>query len=128
MDKLPYESILQVRGVVTSRPPGTEQPAMSTGRIELVVQQLKVLNRAQNKLPFNLREFNKAKEALRMQYRYLDLRYAEMQRNLRTRSRLLMDMREFLVNQAGFVDVETPTLFRATPGVIFPHFTDVSKM
>lgn len=89
---------------------------MSTGEIEVVIQDLKVLNEAKE-LPFTLREHNKPKEALRMQYRYLDLRFAEMQRNLRVRSNVLMKMREFLVHQAAFVDVETPTLFRATPGV-----------
>ncbi|GLV41546.1 Aspartyl-tRNA synthetase mitochondrial [Carabus blaptoides fortunei] len=116
LDKLPYESILQVQGVVTSRPPGSIQTNMPTGHIEVVIQKFSVLNPAKPKLPFHIRDFNKAKEPLRMQYRYLDLRFPEMQRNMRVRSRFLMDLREYLVNQAEFVDVETPTLFRATPG------------
>ena len=55
-----------------------------------------------------------------MQYRYLDLRHSVMQRNLRLRSEVVMRMREFLVRRHGFVDVETPTLFRRTPGVSWP--------
>lgn len=89
----------------------------ATGEIEVSVEKFKVLNKATDKLPFNVREFQKAKEPLRMQYRYLDLRFPQMQRNLRVRSEVLMKMREFLVNN-HFVDVETPTLFKATPGVI----------
>ncbi|CAG2064271.1 unnamed protein product, partial [Timema podura] len=57
-----------------------------------------------------------AKEYLRMKYRYLDLRFPEMQRNLRLRSKVIMKMREYLCNYCDFVDVETPTLFRRTPG------------
>uniref|UniRef100_A0AAY4ADM6 Aminoacyl-transfer RNA synthetases class-II family profile domain-containing protein n=1 Tax=Denticeps clupeoides TaxID=299321 RepID=A0AAY4ADM6_9TELE len=59
---------------------------------------------------------NKKSEGLRMQYRYLDLRSSQMQYNLRLRSRLVMKMREYLCNLHGFVDVETPTLFKRTPG------------
>ncbi|KAG9461901.1 hypothetical protein GDO78_015442 [Eleutherodactylus coqui] len=51
-----------------------------------------------------------------MQYRYLDIRSAQLQYNLRLRSRMVMKMREYLCNQHGFVDVETPTLFKRTPG------------
>lgn len=90
-----------------------------TGEIEILLNKLHILNKASDNLPFNIREFQKAKEALRMQYRYLDLRFAEMQRNMRVRSRMLMDMRDFLINKCGFVDVETPSLFKATPGVRF---------
>lgn len=52
-----------------------------------------------------------------MKYRYLDLRFPQMQYNLRLRSNFLMRMREFLINERQFVEVETPTLFRRTPGV-----------
>lgn len=89
----------------------------STGEIEVLVDDCFVVNKATEQLPFNIREFQKAGEMKRIKYRYLDMRFAETQRNLRVRSSVLMRMREFLVNQCGFVDVETPTLFRATPGV-----------
>uniref|UniRef100_A0A8C6FVL1 Aspartate--tRNA ligase, mitochondrial n=1 Tax=Moschus moschiferus TaxID=68415 RepID=A0A8C6FVL1_MOSMO len=59
---------------------------------------------------------NPKTEALRLQYRYLDLRSVQMQYNLRLRSQMVMKMREYLCNLHGFVDVETPTLFKRTPG------------
>lgn len=63
----------------------------------------------------------KAKEHLLMEYRYLALRFSDLQNNLRMRSKLLSDMRHFLVHKAQLVDVETPTLFVKTPGVCFHH-------
>lgn len=99
------------------RPPNMRNEKMATGAIEVLISTCEVLNSAKQNLPIEIRNFNRANEPLRMQYRYLDLRYADMQRNLRTRSNVLMKMRDYLVNHAGFVDVETPTLFRRTPGV-----------
>lgn len=116
LENLPLESIIQVRGTVLSRPKDMINEKQATGEVEVLVNNFKIVNKAKNNLPFNIREFQKAKEALRMQYRYLDLRFPQMQRNLRERSRLIMKLREFLVNN-NFVDVETPTLFKATPGV-----------
>lgn len=91
---------------------------MKTGDIEVLVQSLQILNVASRNLPIFIREFNKAKESQQMKYRYLSLRYPELQRNLRIRSRLIMKMREYLINECGFVDIETPTLFKSTPGVL----------
>ena len=59
------------------------------------------------------------KENLRLEYRYLNFRHEMLQRNLRLRSDVVMKVREFLVKQHGFVDIETPTLFRRTPGVSY---------
>ncbi|KAJ8960723.1 hypothetical protein NQ318_020015 [Aromia moschata] len=115
IEAVPLESIIQVKGTVLCRPKDMINKKQKTGEIEVLVNNLKVLNKAKHKLPFNIREFQKAKEGLRMQYRYLDLRFPQMQRNLRVRSTLIMKMREFLINN-HFVDVETPTLFKATPG------------
>lgn len=94
---------------------------LPTGEIEIIIDNVKVLNKSKDILPFNIRDFQKAKEPLRMQYRYLDLRFPQMQRNMRFRSELFMKMRTFLVNN-HFVDVETPTLFKATPGVSIVYF------
>ncbi|KAJ3594899.1 hypothetical protein NHX12_004204 [Muraenolepis orangiensis] len=88
---------------------------MPTGGIEVLAENLEVLN-ACRKLPFEIKDFLKKSESLRMRYRYLDLRSSQMQRNLRLRSRLSMRMREYLCNDHDFVDVETPTLFKRTPG------------
>lgn len=100
-----------------ARPIEMINKSQATGEIEVLVEDFEVLNKSKTTIPFNIREFQKGKEALRMQYRYLDMRFAEMQRNLRVRSRVMMDIRNFLTSQAGFVEVETPTLFKATPGV-----------
>ncbi|KAK5918853.1 hypothetical protein CgunFtcFv8_022798 [Champsocephalus gunnari] len=88
---------------------------MPTGEMEVLAESVEVLNVCRT-LPFEMKDFVKKSESLRMKYRYLDLRSPEMQRNLRLRSQLVMRMREFLCNQHGFVDVETPTLFKRTPG------------
>ncbi|KAH0506686.1 Aspartate--tRNA ligase, mitochondrial [Microtus ochrogaster] len=111
----PLESVVKVTGTVISRPPGQENPKMPTGEIEIRVKTAELLN-ACKKLPFEIKDFMKKTEALRLQYRYLDLRSFQMQYNLRLRSQIVMRMREYLCNLHGFVDVETPTLFKRTPG------------
>uniref|UniRef100_A0A8B9H0U0 Aspartyl-tRNA synthetase 2, mitochondrial n=1 Tax=Astyanax mexicanus TaxID=7994 RepID=A0A8B9H0U0_ASTMX len=112
---LSVESVIKVRGRVRPRPAGQENKNMLTGGIEVHAESLEVLNSCK-KLPFEIKDFVKKSEALRMQYRYLDLRSSQLQYNLRLRSRLVMKMREYLCNLHGFVDVETPTLFKRTPG------------
>uniref|UniRef100_A0A8C9GX13 Aspartyl-tRNA synthetase 2, mitochondrial n=1 Tax=Piliocolobus tephrosceles TaxID=591936 RepID=A0A8C9GX13_9PRIM len=111
----PVESVVRVSGTVTSRPAGQENPKMPTGKIEIKVKTAELLN-ACKKLPFEIKDFMKKTEALRLQYRYLDLRSFQMQYNLRLRSQMVMKMREYLCNLHGFVDIETPTLFKRTPG------------
>ncbi|XP_022085393.1 aspartate--tRNA ligase, mitochondrial-like isoform X5 [Acanthaster planci] len=116
LEKVHLESVIMVQGMVQFRPEGLSNPKMPTGDIEVVASDIKVLNPSKDKLPIHINSFQQAKESLRMQYRYLDLRSSRMQRNLRLRSTIIMRMREFLCNQHGFVDVETPSLFRKTPG------------
>lgn len=113
--ELPLESVISVTGTVIPRPPGQANPEMSTGKIEVRLQHAEVMNRCR-KLPFETKELVKKSEALRMQHRYLDLRSPRMQYNMRLRSQMVMRMREYLCNLHGFVDVETPTLFKKTPG------------
>ncbi|KAI1882810.1 hypothetical protein AGOR_G00238750 [Albula goreensis] len=112
---LPLESVIKVTGTVSRRPVGQENREMPTGEIEVHVGSLEVLNICKQ-LPFEIKDFAKKSESLRMQYRYLDLRSSQMQSNLRLRSQFVMRMREYLCNMHGFVDVETPTLFKRTPG------------
>ncbi|XP_041371300.1 aspartate--tRNA ligase, mitochondrial-like isoform X2 [Gigantopelta aegis] len=113
---LPFESVLRVHGCVRARPEGQTNEKMNTGEIEVVVKDLHILNRCTPRLPFEIKDFFKVKELLRMQYRYLDIRRHELQRNLRLRSKMVMKMRQFLSELHEFVEVETPTLFRKTPG------------
>ncbi|XP_070774610.1 aspartate--tRNA ligase, mitochondrial [Enoplosus armatus] len=112
---LPAESVVKVTGTVRRRPAGQENKGMPTGEIEIQAESAEVFNVCR-KLPFEIKDFVKKSESLRMQYRYLDLRSSQMQKNLRLRSQLVMKMREYLCNVHGFVDVETPTLFKRTPG------------
>lgn len=117
VQNLSYESVLGIVGKVVPRPEGQQNERMKTGDIEVYVESLEVLNVASQNPPVLIREYNKVKENQQMKYRYLSLRYPALQRNLRLRSSLIMKMREFLINECSFVDVETPTLFKSTPGV-----------
>uniref|UniRef100_A0A673ATQ4 Aminoacyl-transfer RNA synthetases class-II family profile domain-containing protein n=1 Tax=Sphaeramia orbicularis TaxID=375764 RepID=A0A673ATQ4_9TELE len=112
---LTVESVIMVRGTVTRRPAGQENKNMLTGEIEVLAENVEIFN-VSKKLPFEIKDFVKKSESLRMQHRYLDLRSSQMQKNMRLRSELVMKMREYLCNVHGFVDVETPTLFKRTPG------------
>ncbi|XP_070384588.1 aspartate--tRNA ligase, mitochondrial isoform X3 [Dermacentor albipictus] len=116
LECLPLESVVQVMGRVVCRPSNQCNSRLSTGQVEVVCQQLQPLNKARSDLPFLPREYQQKREPLRLRYRYLDLRSSEMQQHLRFRSDLILRMRQFLAEQCGFVEVETPTLFKRTPG------------
>lgn len=118
-----FETIVKVKGRVISRPENMNNPMMKTGGIEVELISCDILNKSIPSKPIQVRSFNRSNEVLRMKYRYIDLRFEDMQRNLRLRSNVLMKMREYLINAAGFVEVETPTLFRRTPGVSIHMFT-----
>lgn len=113
---IPLESVISAEGKVSARPPGQANAKQSTGEIEVVVEDFQVLSSSTPNLPFTIQESPKVKESLRLEHRYLQLRHESMQRNIRLRSEIAMKMREFLIRSHGFVDIETPTLFRRTPG------------
>jgi aspartyl-tRNA synthetase len=110
-ERIRGEYVLAVKGRVRGRPEGTINPNMRTGHVEVLAHELQVLNRAETP-PFHHDE--QANEELRLKYRYLDLRRANMLGNLRLRHSVTKAMREFL-DAEGFVDVETPMLTKATP-------------
>ncbi|CAI4231575.1 unnamed protein product [Auanema sp. JU1783] len=112
-EDLPYESVVQVEGIVRSRGDHAN-PNMKTGEIEVDALNMEVLNRSESNLPLLPNE--DVNEKTRLRYRYLDIRGDKMQKSLRVRSTLVHEMRRFLIEQRHFVDVETPTLFRRTPG------------
>ena len=110
------ECVISVTGQVRQRPSGTANPKIVTGEVEVAVVELEVLNHA-DVLPFPVDDpevASKVNEELRLQYRYLDLRRPEMARNLRLRHKAATATRVFLDEQ-GFLEVETPTLFKSTP-------------
>ncbi len=114
--KLHSESVIQVSGTVRQRPSGTENAKIPSGQVEVMVKSFTVLNYA-DVLPFPVDDpelASKVNEELRLQYRYLDLRRPEMTRNLRLRSKVATATRVFMDEQ-GFLEVETPTLFKSTP-------------
>ncbi|MGE5212611.1 MAG: aspartate--tRNA ligase [Nitrospirota bacterium] len=106
------EDVIQVTGTVAARLPGTENPNLATGDIEIIPSNLRILNRAEP-LPFPL-DVEPQNEDLRMTHRYLDLRRPRLARNLRIRHRVAKATRDYLDSQ-GFVEVETPVLSKSTP-------------
>jgi len=106
------EDVIQVCGKVAPRLPGTENPKLATGDIEVLPQSLTVLNRAEN-LPFQL-DAELSNEDLELTYRYFDLRRPRLARNLQTRHRVTQATRQFLDSQ-GFLEIETPILSKSTP-------------
>ena len=110
------ECVVSITGKVRHRPDGTNNAKIPTGEVEVGVAALEVLNMAEV-LPFPVDDpevANKVNEELRLQYRYLDLRRPEMARNLKLRSKVAIATRSFMDEQ-GFLEVETPTLFKSTP-------------
>ncbi len=110
-ERLRSEYVIAVTGLVRERPAGTVNDNLATGRVEVLARQLTLLNRSETP-PFHHDEV--ANEELRLKYRYLDLRRESMTANIRLRHRVTRAMREFL-DSAGFIDIETPMLTRATP-------------
>ncbi len=106
------EFVLSVEGVLRARPAGTENPQMPSGKVELMAARIDILNRSEP-VPFPLDEEDIA-ENLRLKYRYLDLRRPEMQARLRLRHQITRYVRRYL-DDAGFMDIETPVLTRSTP-------------
>jgi aspartyl-tRNA synthetase len=106
------EDVIQVTGIVSARLAGTENAKLATGDIEVVASSLTVLNKS-DVPPFPL-DSKVANEDLRLSYRYLDLRRAEMGNNLRTRHRVTKAARDYL-DEAGFLEIETPILSNPTP-------------
>ncbi len=107
------EDVVQITGEVIARPDGLVNPEMATGEIEVKAQKLVVLNRSEV-VPFLPSAPEVPADELRLKYRYLDLRRAEMQRVLTLRHRIVKTMRDFF-DENDFLEVETPILGKSTP-------------
>ncbi|MBQ7110134.1 MAG: aspartate--tRNA ligase [Thermoguttaceae bacterium] len=107
------EDVVQITGEVIARPDGLVNPDMATGEIEVKAQKLVVLNRSEV-VPFLPSAPEVPADELRLKYRYLDLRRAEMQRVLTLRHRVVKTMRDFF-DENDFLEVETPILGKSTP-------------
>ena len=107
------EYVLAVRGLVAARPAGTENPRVATGAIEVRAREVRVLNPADTP-PLPIDADVAVDEAVRLRYRYLDLRRPKMQANLALRHRLAKAVRDYL-SGGGFLEIETPMLIKGTP-------------
>ena len=112
-DTLRAEYVIGVKGVVQRRPEGMENPKLATGAVEVMARELAIFNRSQP-LPFSLEDETDVDEAIRLRYRYLDMRRPAMQRNLLLRHRAAKLTRDYF-DSLGFREVETPVLTRSTP-------------
>ena len=105
------EWVIQVTGEVVERQ--SKNPKMDTGDVEIKIETVKVLNKAQTP-PFTIEEVSDGGDDIRAKYRYLDLRRAPLQRALALRHRLAQEIRSYLDAQ-GFMEIETPYLIKSTP-------------
>ncbi len=112
-ETLRHEDVVRVSGSVRRRPPGTENAKLATGEIELGVDEVDVL--ARSLVPwFPVNADADVDEAIRLKYRYLDLRRPRLQHNLTVRHKIVKAMRDFF-DERDFLDIETPTLIKSTP-------------
>jgi aspartyl-tRNA synthetase len=111
--ELRSEYVVQVQGTVVPRLPGTENPHLSTGAIEVAASHITILNPAKT-TPFPISDNIQVDESLRLKYRYLDLRRPHMRENMVLRHRVVKVIRDYL-DERGFLEIETPILMKSTP-------------
>jgi len=112
-EDLRSEFVIGVKGLVQKRPKGTENPKITTGQIELAVEEFTILNPSLTP-PFELDQMLDTSEEVRLKYRYIDLRRPEIQKKIFLRHRVCKSMRDFL-DKEGFIEIETPILTKSTP-------------
>ncbi|SVC96948.1 uncharacterized protein METZ01_LOCUS349802, partial [marine metagenome] len=112
-DTIRGEFVLAIRGKVEHRIEGNVNPKLPTGKIEILVQQLEILNQSQTP-PYVLENRRNVDEKLRLTYRFLDMRDPELQNNLMLRSKALQIVRNYYTSHR-FFEIETPILTKSTP-------------
>ncbi|WP_372518938.1 aspartate--tRNA ligase [Candidatus Ruminimicrobiellum ovillum] len=112
-EHLRSEYVLSVKGLVRNRPEGTVNPNMFTGKVEIVVNELEIINTSPV-LPLEVDDYKETSEEIRLKYRYLDLRRPSFQKNFILRHKISQTIREYL-NKEGFLEIETPFLTKSTP-------------
>jgi len=112
-ERLRNEFVVRITGVVRERPEGLANPNLPTGQIEVAAEDVQILNESRTPV-FYLNEDTEVDEALRLRYRYLDLRRARMQANIILRHNVVRFIRNYLSDR-GFLEIETPILIKSTP-------------
>lgn len=112
-DQLRNEYVIEVKGTVVARSEKEVNPDINTGKIEIAVSEVKILNKSENP-PFDIKDNITASEETKLKYRYLDLRRPEVQRGIILRSKITQAVHEYF-NKNGFIDIETPNLTVSTP-------------
>ncbi len=112
-EHLRREDVLQVEGKVRPRGKGLENPKLKTGEIEVLIDELNILNKADTP-PIEVDDRVEINEDMRLKYRYIDLRKPNMQKNLEIRHKAVKAVRNFFDNE-GFLEIETPMLAKSTP-------------
>ncbi|WP_324292630.1 aspartate--tRNA ligase [uncultured Desulfobacter sp.] len=107
------EYVLGIKGKVSARPADMVNSRMTTGAIEVLVDELRIFSRAKTP-PFQIEDRVDASETIRLQYRYLDLRRTQLKNNMLVRHKTTMTVRNYL-DANGFIDIETPVLTKSTP-------------
>ena len=111
---IPIESAVTVFGTVRKRDEETVNPKLKTGLVEIGIEEIKVLGKRTENLPFEVNTNQEIREDLRLQYRYLDLRNERLQNNLKLRAQVLQFLRNQMQEQ-GFLEVQTPILTSSSP-------------
>ncbi len=112
-EHLRREDVIQIKGKVRPRGKGLENPKLKTGEIEVLVDHLNILNKAETP-PIEVNDRIEINEDIRLKYRYIDLRKPKMQKNLEIRHKAIKAVREFY-DKEGFLEIETPMLAKSTP-------------
>ncbi|MGL4791927.1 MAG: aspartate--tRNA ligase, partial [Anaerotignaceae bacterium] len=107
------EFVVAIKGTVCARTEENINPAMETGKIEIIAHEVRILSESETP-PFHIEENSQVKDDLRLKYRYIDLRRPDIHRNLKLRHDVTLITREFL-NDEGFMEIETPILGKSTP-------------
>jgi len=112
-EHLRREDVIAVKGKVKQRKKGMENPKLKTGKIEVFVNELEILNKAETP-PLEINDRIEINEDMRLKYRYLDLRRPKIQKNIIARHKIVKVVRDFFDSE-GFLEIETPILAKSTP-------------
>ena len=111
---IPIESTVTVYGTVRKRDEETVNPKIKTGLVEIRIEEIKILGKRTQNLPFEINTNQEIREDLRLQYRFLDLRNDRLKNNLILRAQVLQYLRKQMIDQ-GFLEVQTPVLTSSSP-------------